>query len=143
LNVHRQGDRESIVQTTRQSHPACCYLLGDIAGDNGDSAAMVGHASSCVLAAPGSRIPFPELATPVARARQGPRKLWSVITIIITALAFMCALDCVHIVTTTIITTIIIDKKKGQPSSECPFKLLYCGSRGRAGNAVPVLCGVG
>lgn len=76
---------------------------------------MVGHASSCVLAALGSRIPFPELATPVARARQGPRKLWSVITIIITAPAFMRALDCVHIVTTTIITiitTIIIDKKK-------------------------------
>jgi len=41
--------------------------------------------------------------------------LWSVITIIITAPAFMRALDCVHIVTTTIITiitTIIIDKKK-------------------------------
>jgi hypothetical protein len=75
--------------------------------------------------------------------------LWSVITIIITAPAFMCALDCVHIVTATattiitIITTIIIDKKKGQSSSECPFKLLYCGSRGRAGNADPVLCGVG
>jgi hypothetical protein len=71
--------------------------------------------------------------------------LWSVITIIITAPAFMRALDCVHIVTTTIITiitiitTIIIDKKKGQPSSECPFKLLYCGSRGRARNAAGAL----
>jgi hypothetical protein len=67
--------------------------------------------------------------------------LWSVI-IIITAPAFMRALDCVHIVTTTIITiitTIIIDKKKGQPSSECPFKLLYCGSRGRARNAAGAL----
>jgi hypothetical protein len=85
----------------------------------------------------------------LSAARQGPRKLWSVITIttiIITAPAFMCASARVHIVTTTIITiitTIIIDKKKGHPSSECPFKLLYCGSGGRAGNADPVLCGVG